>query len=129
MRGASLPMPKGWAETKRDSYWSDFLDPTGQVRLRANVTAGLTGAGTDQSAPDAARAELDRLRSAEAFRLISRRPVHATEETGPGAVEIVYQFSRDGQGVDVRRSVIPSWNGASASVRTVPRAGRRRRGR
>jgi D-arabinose 1-dehydrogenase-like Zn-dependent alcohol dehydrogenase len=73
MRGASLPMPKGWAETKRDSYWSDFLDPTGQVRLRANVTAGLTGAGTDQSAPDAARAELDRLRSAEGFRLISRR--------------------------------------------------------
>jgi hypothetical protein len=95
--GASVQVPKGWAETARGTYWSDFLDPTAQVRLRADVTAGLTGEGTEQSAPDAAGVELDKLRGAAGFKLISRRTVPATEETGPGAVEIVYQFSRDGQ--------------------------------
>lgn len=94
--GAHLEVPQGWAETKRGTYWSDFLDPSGQVRLRVDVTAGLTGDGIDQPPQDAAAAELKRLRPAAGFKLVSQGDV--APKTGTG-YEIVYDFTRDGQTV------------------------------
>ena len=86
-------------ETKRATYWSDFLDPTGQVRLRVDVTAGLTGDGSNQPAGKAADDELSRLREAAGFKQVSKQTVAADQQNGLGASEIVYQFSRDGQTV------------------------------
>lgn len=97
--GALFRVPEGWAETKRDTYWSDYLDPTGQVRLRVNATASLTGQGVRQSTAQAAGDELSRLREAAGFKLIGQRTLPPGGQDGMGATEIVYQFSLDGQTV------------------------------
>ncbi|TDQ04603.1 hypothetical protein [Labedaea rhizosphaerae] len=97
--GAFVEVPRGWTETKRDTYWSDFLDPSGQVRLRVDVTAGLTGTDLQVAPAKAAADELNRVNAADGFRMISQRTLAPGGPTGLGAAEIVYQFSRDGQTV------------------------------
>jgi hypothetical protein len=96
--GAYLKVPKGWAETKRGTYWSDFLDPSGQVRLRVDVTAGMTGDGLEVVPQAAAGDELTRLKQAEGFKSISQRALTPGGQSEAG-YEIVYQFTRDGQTV------------------------------
>lgn len=96
--GAYLKVPKGWDETKRGTYWSDFLDPSSQVRLRVDVTAGMTGEGLEVAPQAAADDELARLAQADGFKPISQRVLPPQGQSST-AYEIVYQFTRDGQNV------------------------------
>lgn len=93
--GAVVKVPSGWPETVREAYWSDFVDATGQVRLRVNVTPSLTDAAP-VTPKAAAEAELDRLKSASGFQLVERTELTAATVDKFIASQITYRFDRDG---------------------------------
>ena len=93
--GADVDVPKGWSEEKKSETASDFVDPTGQLRLRIDLTASLERETTEQlSVQNWADVEISRVDQAEGYQLISNTT--SKDEQGRDVVELVYRFTRDG---------------------------------
>ena len=86
-------VPKGWNEEKKSDFASDFVDPTGQLRLRIDASSGMPGAKrVDPQA--AADAELARVRGAAGYKLVSNKVLPSS--ANGDVVGVVYRFDRDG---------------------------------
>jgi hypothetical protein len=94
--GLGVAVPKGWMVTKRSGYSSDFVDPTGQARLRVDGTPSFTS-GDARPTATSADDEVRRLRGTAGFALLGRRDLSPVGVDSLGGTEIVYAFSEAGR--------------------------------